>query len=162
MNNTILLRKYAINYLSKYDSSKKNLRRILKNKILKFQNIDNNEKEILKIKINEIIKELDYKKIIDDERFAKNKLISLLEQGKSEKFIRSILYIKGIENNIINKIFLDIEKNNPDWKTNAAKNYIMKKKLGKYSNEKNYKKDLAKMARAGFSYDIIKKVLDLE
>ena len=47
MNNTILLRKYAINYLSKYDSSKKNLRRILKNKILKFQNIDNNEKEIL-------------------------------------------------------------------------------------------------------------------
>ena len=41
------LKKYAINYLSKYDSSKKNLERILNNKIKKLKQIKLSTKILL-------------------------------------------------------------------------------------------------------------------
>ena len=47
MNNTNLLKKYALTYLSKYDSTKKNLERILKNKVIKMKNLETNEKNHL-------------------------------------------------------------------------------------------------------------------
>ena len=37
--------------------------------------------------------------------------------------------------------------------------FAKKKKLGKYGNSENVKKDLSKMIRAGFNYEIIKKIL---
>ena len=40
MFNINLLKKYAISYLSKYDSTKKNLERILKNKIIRTRDIN--------------------------------------------------------------------------------------------------------------------------
>ena len=50
--------KYAINYLSKYSSSKKNLERILKNKIRR-TNIEKKEKFILYNSIPEVLKKLE-------------------------------------------------------------------------------------------------------
>ena len=49
--------KYAVNYLSKYSSSKTNLERILRNKISK-ANIEKKEKFILYKSIPEIIKKI--------------------------------------------------------------------------------------------------------
>ena len=38
--------------------------------------------------------------------------------------------------------------------------FAKKKKLGKFGKLYNKEKDLSKMARAGFSYDLIKKILN--
>ena len=46
MKNFLLLKKYALSYLSKYDSTKKNLERILINKVIKMKNIEKSEKII--------------------------------------------------------------------------------------------------------------------
>ena len=50
-----------------------------------------------------------------------------------------------------------MENNNNNWELDSAKIFVKKKRL----LEKNeiYEKKLAKMARAGFSYDICKKIL---
>ena len=68
MNKTILLKKYSIDYLSKYSSSKKNLERILKNKIKKLS-AEKSERYILYNKIDEIINDLESKRLIDDNIF---------------------------------------------------------------------------------------------
>ena len=57
MSNLITIKKYALNYLSKYDSSKKNLERILRNKIRK-TDLQKKEKYILYNAINSILSEL--------------------------------------------------------------------------------------------------------
>ena len=67
---------------------------------------------------------------------------------------------KGIEKNMIEKTFKNFELKNPNWESESAKIFARKKRLGvKHSN--NLDKDLAKMARAGFNYKIIKEILEI-
>ncbi|PPR47359.1 MAG: Regulatory protein RecX [Alphaproteobacteria bacterium MarineAlpha5_Bin9] len=156
-----IIKKYAVNYLSKYDSSKKNLKQKLIQKASKFQYDNNNERKIVLEKINNLIQFFEKNKIIDDYSFAKNKIDKFLNQGKSKNYIKNSLYRKGISEEVSNEILKNIENINPDWLIDSAKKFIIRKKIGKYGNNNDQKKDLSKMARAGFSYSVAKKVLNI-
>ena len=108
-----------------------------------------------------IIEELESKQIINDKRYTDTKILSLASQGKSKNFITSYLLHKGIEKNLINNTFKDFELHNPDWEFESAKIFVRKKILG-FNVEKNKEKNLAKMSRAGFNYEISKKMLGLD
>lgn len=155
MNEEKLL-KYAINYLSKYDSTKKNLLNVLKKRIFKLK-IAKEEKTHIISKINNVLEKLEKNNFIDDGRYTLSKILSLSEQGKSKKYISNYLNNKGVDKLDVQKNFHEFQKNNYDWELNSANIFAKKKKL--LSSEDNYEKKLAKMARAGFSYDICKKVL---
>lgn len=159
MDNINLLKKYALSYLSKYDSTKKNLERILTNKVMRMKKIEKNEKNHLFKIINQIVISLESKNIINEENFSLNKITSLYRQGKSETFIKNTLIKKKVDKKIINKTLIDFEKNNPNWKIESAKKFANKKKLGRFGDIQNKEKDLAKMARAGFDYETAKKIL---
>ena len=158
MSNLITIKKYALNYLSKYDSSKKNLERILRNKIRK-TNLQKKEKYILYNAINSILSELEDKNILDDKKYIYTKILNYSSRGKSKNFIRSYLLQKGLSNKLIDEILYNFELENADWEVESAKIFARKKNLGIVDNKE---KDLAKMARAGFGYDIIKKTLGLD
>ena len=158
MNNIIILKKYAFSYLSKYNTSKKNLDRILHSKVRRM-NLEKKDKFILHSSIASIIADLEINKLIDDNNFAQSKINSLSSQGKSKIFVESYLIQKGIEKNLIKKTLENFELKNPNWETESAKIFARKKRLGiKYSS--NFEKDLAKMARAGFNYNLSKKILE--
>ena len=150
------LLKYAIDYLSKYDSSKRNLINLLKRKIFRLK-ITNFEKSKLINIIDSVIINLEKNKFIDDDRYSSIKILSLSKLGKSKNFISNYLIKKGIDKTQIQKNLNLMENNNNDWELDSAKIFVKKKRL----LEKNeiYEKKLAKMARAGFSYDICKKIL---
>ena len=150
------LLKYAVDYLSKYDSSKKNLVSVLKRKIFKLNTI-NYEKGKLYKTINNIIKRLEENNLLNDDRYCSAKINSLLNVGKSKKFIFNYLIKKGIDANLIQLNFEELFTNKHDWEIESAKLFAKKKKL--LESSENYEKKLAKMARAGFSYDICKKIL---
>ena len=158
MNNIIILKKHAISYLSKYNTSKKNLDRILHNKVRRMK-IEKKDKFILYSSIASIIANLEINKLIDDNIFAQLKIHSLSLQGKSKIFVKNYLMQKGIEKNLIKKTFENFELKNPNWEIDSAKIFAKKKRLGKkYSS--NIENDLAKMARAGFDYQTSLKVLE--
>ena len=158
MNNIIILKKYAFSYLSKYNSSKKNLDRILHNKIRRM-NLEKKDKFTLYSSIASILTDLEANKLIDDKNFTQSKISSLSLQGKSKISIISYLMQKGIEKNLIEESFENLELKNPNWESESAKIFARKKRLGiKYSS--NFEKDLAKMARAGFDYQTSLKVLE--
>ena len=161
MDHTIFLKKYAVQYLSKYDSTKKNLERVLKNKIRRINDIKKNEKLVLYKSIFKIIEELESKQIINDKRYTDTKILSFASQGKSKNFITSYLLHKGIEKSLINNTFKDFELYNPNWEFESAKIFVRKKIFG-LNVEKNKEKNLAKMSRAGFNYGISKKMLGLD
>ena len=50
-----------------------------------------------------------------------------------------------------------MNQDNDNWELESAKIFVKKKKL--LEKNESYEKKLAKMARAGFSYDICKKIL---
>ena len=149
MNNIIVLKKYAFSYLSKYNTSKKNLDRILQNKDRRM-NLNKKDKYILYSSIASILTDLEKNKLIDDKNFTQSKINSLSLQGKSKISIISYLIQKGIEKNIIEKTFKNFELKNPNWESESAKIFARKKRIGvKHSN--NLEKDLAKMTRARFN-----------
>ena len=159
MDKINILKKNAISYLSKYDSTKKNLGQILRRKIIKMKKLEKKEKFDLHQLIPKILKELEDKNLINDKNFAENKIKNLFLQGKSEYYILNILLKKGVEKSLIKDTLINFENDNPNWKTESAELFAKRKKLGKFGDFKNKAKDLAKMARAGFSFDISSKTL---
>ena len=159
MDNIITLKKYAVSYLSKYNSSKSNLIRILHKKIRKM-NLEKKDKFFLYSSVNAILNELESKNYINDCSFANAKIHRFSLEGKSKNFIKNYLFKKGIDKNLIEESLANYEIDNPKWETESAKIFARKKRLGaKHSNRSE--KDLAKMARAGFNYKIIKEILGI-
>ena len=150
------LLKYAVDYLSKYDSSKNNLVNVLKRKILRL-NVTNFEKKKLIDIIESIILKLEKNKFIDDDRYSSTKILSLSNSGKSKNFIFNYLIKKGVNKTQIQNNLNLMQQDNDNWELNSAKIFAKKKKL--LEKDQSYEKNLAKMARAGFSYDICKKIL---
>ena len=150
------LLKYAIDYLSKYDSSKKNLIEVLKRKIFRL-NIAGLEKHNLLNIIDKIIEKLEDSNLVNDNRYIFSKISSLSRSGKSKKFISSYLLKKGINNLNIDNNFKKFEENDVNWELDSAKLFVQKKRL--LTSDEKYEKKIAKMARAGFSYEICKKIL---
>ena len=156
MDNKDKLLKYAIYYLSKYSSSKKNLEFILKKKIRRLSD----EKKIrfqLYNEIQIIIVKLEKLNLINDQVFVESKIQSLQYQVKSKNYIKQYLLQKGIDKQLIEEqISLFYENNKNLEKENALK---FAKKRNLLDNDQDYQKKLSKMARAGFSYDIAKEIL---
>ena len=155
--NTINLMKYAINYLSKFTSSKENLKRILINKVRKL-NIEKKEKFLLYNSIDGIIKKLEKNNFINDLNYASSKIRNFAFAGKSKMFIQSYFLKKGIDNEIISEIFNEYNSDNPKWEFESAKIFARKKRLN--NNMQNKEKNLSKMARAGFNYENSIKALE--
>ncbi len=155
MDERILL-KYAVEYLSKYNSSKKNLINVLKRKIFRLE-ISNLEKSKLINFIDKIIIKLEKNKFIDDDRYSSTKILSLSNTGKSKNFIFNYLIKKGVDKLKIQDNLNLIYKENNNWEFESAKIFVKKKRL--LDKNTSYEKKLAKMARAGFTYDICKKIL---
>ena len=156
MDNKDKLLKYAIYYLSKYSSSKKNLEFILIKKIRRLSD----EKKIrfhLYNEIQIIIEKLEKLNLINDQVFVESKIQSLQYQAKSKNYIKQYLLQKGIDKQLIEEqISLFYENNKNLEKENALK---FAKKRNLLDNDQDYQKKLSKMARAGFSYDIAKEIL---
>ena len=156
MDNKDKLLKYAIYYLSKYSSSKKNLEFILKKKIRRLSE----EKKIrfqLYNEIQFIIEKLEKLNLINDKVFVESKIQSLQYQVKSKNYIKQYLLQKGIDKQLIeDQISLFYENNKNLEKENALK---FAKKRNLLDNNQDYQKKLSKMARAGFSYEIAKQIL---
>jgi len=156
MDNKEKLLKYAIYYLSKYSSSKKNLEYILIKKIRRLTDEKKIRYQLYK-EIKIIIDKLEQLKLINDAIYAESKINALLNQVKSKNYIKQYLIRKGVNSELADKqISLFYEKNQNLEKENALK---FAKKRNLLNDNIDYKKKLSKMARAGFSYEIVKEIL---
>ncbi len=156
------LRNIALYYLERFETSKDNLRSVLKRRINKYAFYDKeyNPNQAY-IWADEIVEECSKKNFVNDERFAEYKINSYLRAGKPKRYIEQKLKQKGIEDKVITDFFEETEYNELE----IALNFARKKKIGpfresKETQQETYQKDLASLVRAGFSFDIAKDVLD--
>ena len=150
------LLKYAVDYLSKYDSSKVNLINVLNRKILRLKTPNYEKRRLINI-VESIIIKLEKNNYINDDRYSSTKILSLSNSGKSKNFIFNYLIKKGVNKSQIQNNLNLMKQDNENWELESARIFAKKKKL--LEKNESYEKKLAKMARAGFSYDICKKIL---
>jgi len=154
------LENISFHYLNRFGGTEKSLRDILSKRIKKsMQHHTQQNPNQIKEWVDEVVKKCKAYNYINDLNFAKTKAKSLHNKGNSLKMIMLKLIQKGICEEDIKTALDELGTNS---ELSSAVYYAKKRKLGIYNfnfDGNIDKKDLAKMARRGFSYDICKKVL---
>ena len=162
---TTNLKDLAYSYLEKYNPSKQQLKvYLLKKYLLKIKG-SRSKKEVTAI-IDEIILNLEKNKILNDEMYSDSKARMFLKRGYSLNKINQSLRSKGIEDKYVKQSIDKIKENEIDPDFVSALKLCRRRRIGPVRPESNrelfYKKDMAILARGGFSFDLSKRVLDLD
>ncbi len=106
--------------------------------------------------------------VIDDKAFAQTKARALHRRGTSTSTTRRKLRMAGIDGETLDKALaaldqeLDTDPGRREWR--AAVALARRRRLGPFRTPQERKdrrvRDLAAMARAGFAYDLARKVID--
>ena len=162
---TTNLRDLAYSYLEKYSPSKQQLKVHLLKKYLTKIKGTKSKKEVTTI-IDEIISGLEKNKILDDELYSDSKARMFLRRGYSLNKINQSLRNKGIENKYIKQSIDKIKEDEIEPDFVSALKLCKRRRIGPLRPEANrelfYKKDMGILARGGFSFELSKRVLNLE
>ena len=162
---TTNLRDLAYSYLEKYSPSKQQLKVYLLKKYLTKIKGTKSKKEVTAI-IDKIISNLEKNKIINDEVYSDSKARMFLKRGYSLNKINQSLRNKGIEDKYIKQSIDKIKDNEIEPDFVSALKLCKRRRIGPLRPEENrvlfYKKDMGILARGGFSFEMSKRILDLE
>tara|TARA_B100000989_G_scaffold174556_2_gene130895 strand:+ start:1518 stop:2078 length:561 start_codon:yes stop_codon:yes gene_type:complete len=162
---TTNLKDLAYSYLEKYNPSKQQLKvYLLKKYLLKIKGTKS-KKEVTSI-IDEIIANLEKNKLLNDEMYSDSKARMFLRRGYSLNKINQSLRNKGIEDKYVKKSIEKIKDKQIEPDFVSALKLCKRRRIGPLRPESNrelfYKKDMGVLARGGFSFDLSKRVLDLD
>lgn len=152
----------ALHYLSKYDAGTEKVRRTLMRRVLNDARRNGTEPPAkTDAWIDAVLNKLTRLGYINDETYTANRIRRLSESGKSLRFIRQKLAQEGIDAALFNKTAMlsDVSE------TERAARLVRRKKMGYLRPPEQqavfFKKDLATLARAGFSYAVARDALNI-
>lgn len=158
------LKNIALFYLKRFETTVFSLRQVLYKRIndYAYQNKDFNKTEAYQW-AEDILQDFVRYDYVNDERFAELKIRDYMAMGKSLRYIQAKLKEKGVSSDVIEKLFGELEYDEFE----SALNWAKKKHIGPFRGDEDSRlahrqKDMAALARAGFSYDIIQKVFSSE
>ena len=158
------LRNFSYAYLEKYSPSKQQLKTYLFKKYLKKNQKIFNKKELFNL-IDIVISTLEKNNLLSDKYYSDSKSKAYLRRGYSLNKIRYSLIQKGIDQKYIKDSISNIKENESDPDFFSAIKLCKKRRIGPSRVEPNrnlfYKKDISILARAGFSYETSKKVMEI-
>jgi regulatory protein len=162
------LQNAAAFYLERYPSSAEGLRRVLNRRVAKAKMLDAPIMDNVQQAIEVVVAKFVDAGVIDDKAFAQTKARSLHRRGTSSRLTRQKLKMAGVDGDTLDEAMegLDVELDvtPAQREQRAAAALARRRRLGPYRPAEARKdhrvKDLATMARAGFAYDVAKKVID--
>lgn len=143
------LKNRALFYLERYDANSQKLKTVLMNRLKKDAQKGCLIPEEAPQWVQQVVQEMQHFNYVNDERYVENAVRRLQQAGKSQRYIRGKLLQNGLTAEQINPFLQESD----DLK--AARLFVQKKHLGR-----DRQKDLAKLARAGFSFEVAQQVLD--
>lgn len=154
-------------YLERYASSSENFRRVMQRKIFRSAKHHEQNAEDFYPLLDEIIERYKSSGLLNDDLYCFSRVRSLYERGHSQRMIYTKLMQKGLTRDQITTAIAEyIERegynDQKECEYKAAEKYARKRRLGPYRippQPERYEKDIAAMARAGFSYSVTKSVL---
>ncbi len=142
------LKNIALYYLERYEASTSKLREVLKRRVKKTALEQPVPQEAFGW-IEQVISEMERLGYINNQRFTENTIRRLSNSGKSKSYISTKLKLAGIEEEQIRETLSEMDD------LENARIMVQKKHLGK-----DFQKDLARLARVGFSYETARKALE--
>ena len=162
---TTNLKDLAYAYLEKYSPSKQQLKVYLLKKYLTRIKGTKSKREVSVI-IDEILLNLEQHKLVNDELYSDSKARTFLRRGYSLNKINQSLRNKGIDNKFIKQSIDKIKEDKIEPDFVSALKLCKRRRIGPVrpgaNRELFYKKDMGILARGGFSFELSKRVLNLE
>lgn len=157
----------ALHHLDRYASSAENLRRVLERRVYKAaRHYDDLDMDEAKGWIDALIDRYVASGLLDDKAYAETRARSLMSRGNSQRQIRMKLFEKGLSADDIDNALVVLERDHGDPELAAAVKLARRRRLGPYADPgkraERVEKDLATLARAGFSYDMAKRVIEAD
>lgn len=150
------LERAALYYLERFAASSAHLETVLKRKILRRCKLRGEPAEAFYALIPPLIARYQACGLLDDARYTQAKVASLRRKGASSRMISAKMAQKGIKREITEQ-HIELDETS---ELDAARNLARRKKLGKKPDPEQKIRDLATLARAGFSYAIAKQALE--
>lgn len=152
------LERAALYYLQRYGGSEARLRRILRDRVRRSVAEHDTDPDEGAAAIDAVVLKLTRLGYIDDGRLAKAKVATLRGRGKSARAIRAAMRQHGIDASHFEEALEECDD------LAAARRMVDKRRLGAHRPEEERaslrQRDLARLARAGFSYDVARRALD--
>lgn len=160
-----LLAEAALKYLDRFDAPAAKLRTLLLKKGRALAPEDTTKDE-LEACVNELVARFQGSGILDDSRFAASSIRTLRARGLGERAIVYRLSAKGIDAQTVREALTRVDADAAQPELDAAIRFAKRRKLGAFrttpTTDKERRRDLQALARAGFSYDVAQRALGAE
>jgi regulatory protein len=148
----------ALAYVNRFDCTATKLKRHLAERVKKQGGHDDAEAWIA-----ELVERYLGSGVLNDARFAKNLATQLTTRGKSSRMISQKLAMRGVPSEVAQDLMTARRQDEPNAELDAARAFARKRRLGPHRDPEKRaeyrQKDLAALARQGFSFDTAKKAL---
>ena len=146
-------------YLSRYESSIAKVRAMLHRRLLRMKARGLEVPPAAEEWIEQAIQTAVAHSYLNDDRYAENQVRRLVAEGRSEHYITAKLAMASIDSDTTHRLLEATGSTEAD----RANRFVRRKRLGPYRPESErtarYAKDLAALARAGFSYEVADQAL---
>lgn len=157
----------ALHYLERFASSSANLRRVLLRKVQRAAAHWGDDPAEGAALVEALIVRYQQSGLLDDKVYAESRVRSLHRRGGSARLIRQSLAVKGLGAELIDgaldSLAEDLERD-PDLA--AAIAFARRRRLGPFRDPAkradSRDKDMAALGRAGFSFELARRVIDAE
>jgi regulatory protein len=158
------LEKAALAHIDRYATSAANLHQVLLRRVERSARLHDTDRAEATAWIDAIIAKLLERRLLDDAAYARARANSLHRSGASRRKIAAMLQRKGVGRSDIAAALAALEDEYDDSELTAAYNYARRRRLGPYRvpevRDDRRERDLAALARAGFGFDIARRVVD--
>ena len=164
------LRRVALHYLDRYSATEASLRAVLNRRIRKSATLHEPDPDI-PAWVDALLEDMKRLGFINDEAFAQTRAVSLHRSGKSARAIRQTLVGKGIRGEALDRAMaaaadeLGHGEDTRAMDRRAGLEFARRRRLGVFNplsevRAERREKDMAALARRGFSYDICLAVVE--
>ena len=165
------LQRVALYYLERYSASTEMLRRTLARRVDKRARLRGEDPAPFAEMIDATVARAVSAGLVDDVRFADMRLATLRRRGTSSRGAAAKLAAKGVPRDVVEAAMQaerdaipDVEA--ADIELQAARAYAKRRRLGIHRRPDmralHRDRDLGALARAGFSYDLARRVVDAD
>jgi regulatory protein len=157
------LEEAALRYLQRFAASSEQLRRVLIRRVKRAAMLGAENTQSVRPRIDALIERYVAAGLLDDRRFAEAQAQSLRRRGTSRHRIRQRLAAKGVAAEFTDAALADLAGHQEAGELAAAAVLVRRRRLGPYraagTRGEHRRKDLAALARAGFSLATARRVL---
>ena len=160
------LNNVALHYLSRHSATTDSLRKVLMRRVAASARAHGTDPEEGATWIENLIIKFQTLGYLNDRSYAENRARTLLARGISSRAVAMRLREKGVSAENIEAALKTAREAAPDVDLIAAAALARRRRLGPYrpdnEREERRDRDLAALARAGFSYEIARRIIQAE